>query len=350
MDEREAVHAALSEHIYGPAPPGLAVRIDNRRSFASSAALVEQVLVFCENRAAFHMLVLRPPERENAPLILVQVYCGLRAAFAGRPQHIARPLGHYPWTCRCGCFDPAARLIFGRFINAPPAAQILRRGFGLALLYGGDVVADHAQHGRPALARLGAAGAISAWAWAYSRALDALAELGGVDVARVAVWGQSRQGKAALLASARDRRFAATIALQSGRGGDALTAHRRGESVRHITTIYPHWFAPRFAYYHRRDPPVDQDGLLGLIAPRPLLLGHAKQDRWADPEGAELALKRAHSSLAEPPQYWRYYIRPGWHGITDVDWGESLDFLTEVFAVEPRKSRELGGLAARVTQ
>jgi hypothetical protein len=98
--------------------------------------------------------------------------------------------------------------------------------------------------------------------------------------------------------------------------------------VASITSTYPHWFSPRFRSYATRDPPVDQHQLLALIAPRPLLLGHARRDGWADPVGALAALRGAEPAFdllgAPRPQF---FVRNGGHGVNDADWRATLDFL-----------------------
>jgi dienelactone hydrolase len=96
---------------------------------------------------------------------------------------------------------------------------------------------------QPAVPAAERGGAVAAWAWGYSRVLEALEQEPGVDPARTAVWGHSRNGKAALLAAAFDPRIDLVIAHQSGRGGAALSRSARGESVAEITAAFPHWFA-----------------------------------------------------------------------------------------------------------
>ena len=70
-------------------------------------------------------------------------------------------------------------------------------------------------------------GTLVAWAWGASRVLDALEYLnendpalqGRLDLSRVAVTGQSRLGKASLVAGLMDERFGVTAPQESGSGG-----------------------------------------------------------------------------------------------------------------------------------
>lgn len=333
LERREEILAAFAEHVYGPPPADIAPVVVSREAIpperAGGVAGVEQWRIELGAAGAFHLVLVLPPGRGPAPIIVMQNFCGNRAAFPGRPEAIAEPLQYYPWICKEAAFDPALRFTFGEHIAIPPYDLIAARGYALALVYGGDVVPDATSHARRALATFAPdAGALSAWAWVHSRTLDVLLEDPRIDPTRTIVWGQSRQGKAALLAAARDERFAAVVALQSGRGGDALTAHRSGKSVWAVMQQFPYWFTRRFADYMRADPPVDQHELLALIAPRALLIGHARRDAWADPVGARMAVEGAKPAFerlhAPAPEF---FMRRGHHGIERVDWERTLDFL-----------------------
>lgn len=332
QDQRQRIVAALQAEIYGPLPAEVRARAVRRISIAAGdaggVAGVEQIEVEVGDGVQFNLVLVMPPGDGPAPVIVMQNFCGNQAAFPARPHAIAAPRNQYPIPCRHSAFDPLHQAAFGRWMLGPPFARIAERGYALALFYGGDVVPDHAPDAPDALRVLDADGAIAAWTWTHARVVDVIEDDPRFDHERIVAWGQSRFGKVALLAGALDPRIDAVIALQSGRGGDALTAHRAGESVAAITRIYPHWFSPRYRNYARRDPPVDQHQLLALIAPRPLLIGHAERDAWADPQGAYMALAGARPAfdlLEAPPP--RFALRGGTHGINDADWQVTFDFL-----------------------
>lgn len=207
-----------------------------------------------------------------------------------------------------------------------PRERVTERGYGLASAVYTDIRPD-ADDGRPRAEDEW--GAIGQWAWALSRLLDRLAADPRVDASRVVAIGHSRLGKVALWAAAQDERFAMAISNNSGCGGAALSRRDVGESVEAITRTFPHWFCPRFSGYAGREAelPVDQHELIAAIAPRPVVVGSAAEDTWADPEGerlgAELAAPVFRLLDAEPPAY---HLREGGHALRVDDWERYLDF------------------------
>jgi dienelactone hydrolase len=330
-NERAALREAFERDVYGAMPRAIEAVVTDKEEIPADRAggipRVEQWAVRVGDAGHFNIAIARPEGDAPAPVILVLDFCGNQAAFPNRPSAIRGPVGYIQWFCRADALDPVVERVFGRYVNGPPFAAISARGYAVALVYPGDIVPDREAEARAALARFAPqdTGALMAWAWTASRAYDVLAADPRFDAHHIAVWGQSRQGKAALIAGAFDDRFAAIVALQTGRGGDAPTHAFMGESVEQMTRAFPHWFAPRFA---NATPSVEQHQLLALIAPRPLLIGHSNRDGWSDPIGAR-AVREAAAPVFETlgGAAPTHFIRAGGHGIHARDWDETLNFL-----------------------
>jgi hypothetical protein len=187
--------------------------------------------------------------------------------------------------------------------------QVLARGWGCATLIPTTVQADNGA-GLPTgiigLCNKGKPrqpddwGALRAWAWGASRALDYLETDKSVDAKHVGIEGHSRYGKAALVAMAYDPRFAIAYVSSSGEGGAKL--HRRdwGEIVENLAGSGEyHWMAGNFIKYGGplkwNDLPVDSHELIALCAPRPVFIGAGSTngDAWVDAKGSYLAAAAA---------------------------------------------------------
>ena len=228
-----------------------------------------------------------------------------------------------------------------------PLREILERGYAVATYCCEDVVPDADGYaGVRSLYEGYTWGALAAWGWGLSRALDYLETDADVDASLVAVFGHSRMGKAAVWAGARDTRFAMVVSNASGCGGAALSRRRYGETVRRINTHFPYWFCESFHKYGDNEDmlPFDQHELLALIAPRPLYVESGSEDRWSDPKGEFLGLVNAspvyqlYGYEGFAPSEWPavehpvtkgrtgYHIRNGRHEILLYDWLQYLAF------------------------
>ena len=85
-------------------------------------------------------------------------------------------------------------------------------------------------------------GALSAWSWGLSRAMDYFETDKSVDAHQMGVEGHSRYGKAALLAAALDPRWAIVFPSCSGEGGAKPSRRYFGETLDNVATS--HWIAP----------------------------------------------------------------------------------------------------------
>ena len=192
--------------------------------------------------------------------------------------------------------------------------QVLAKGWGYAILIPTSIQADNGEgltQGIIGLANKGQPrkiddwGALRAWAWGASRALDYFERDKSVDAKHVAIEGLSRYGKAALVAMAYDSRFAVGFIGSSGEGGAKILRRKFGEQVENIAaTGEYHWMAGNFIKYAGPltpdDLPVDAHELIALCAPRPVFIsaGSPKvEGGWVDARGMFLA------ALAAGPVY-----------------------------------------------
>ncbi|HET7104517.1 MAG TPA: hypothetical protein VFI20_10570, partial [Terracidiphilus sp.] len=183
--------------------------------------------------------------------------------------------------------------------------RVLARGWGYAEYIPTSVQADSgggltsgiiglANKGRPR--KLDDWGALRAWAWGASRALDYFETDKDVDAKQVGIEGHSRYGKASLVAMAYDKRFAIGYISSSGEAGAKLYRHIFGEQIGNIAgTQEFHWMAGNFMRYdgplNAGDLPVDNHELIALCAPRPVFIsgGATDGDGWVDAKGMFLA-------------------------------------------------------------
>jgi hypothetical protein len=237
----------------------------------------------------------------------------------------------------------------GAQVRRWPLEAILKRGYAVATACYAEIEPDDWQSAQASLLHgtkpSDACGAIGAWAFGLSRALDYLEKEPAIDAKRVALTGHSRLGKTSLWAGAQDERFALVISSCSGEGGAALARRKLGERITDSVRRNSFWYCPRYRDYADREEnlPVDSHFLISLIAPRPVYVSSATEDTGADPEGEFLGAKNAESVYAlfgrkglgsakmPPPdtsigESIGYHVRTGAHDILPADWAHHLDF------------------------
>jgi hypothetical protein len=245
----------------------------------------------------------------------------------------------------------------GKQTNVWCIEQSIDRGYAVASVFCNDVEPDdrNATNGVRELIfkQTGstACGTIGAWAWGLQRVVDYLITDKDIDKHKIAITGHSRLGKAAIVAAAFDDRIAMALPLQSGTGGAAPSrGNKDSESVTRINTTFPHWFDAEFKGFNDQPErlPFDQNVVIALCAPRPVLLGCATEDLWANPTGQFEMLKAAGKvyrlagtdglAATTMPAVSQavestlgYFIRPGKHSMTPVDWQVFLDYADKHF-------------------
>ena len=182
-----------------------------------------------------------------------------------------------------------------------------------------------------------------AWAWGGMRVRDLLATLPEIAQDKVAVAGQSRMGKNALVIGVNDPRFALVCANCGGT-----------KWLRHLPNLkFPAWFSKKMGAWAQNGatglsaaelekraaklppPPFEQDAYLGLVAPRALMVSASDVDRYAPPEESRAVYEAAKTRFDACGGKIAWHLKKGPHSITAEDWAAFLGFADEVFGVTP---------------
>ena len=238
-----------------------------------------------------------------------------------------------------------------------PAEELIDSGWGLVQLFYEDVTSDEnfdapgqnaaeviLKDSRPETR----CGKLRIWAWAVSRALDALQQVPEYSGKAVAA-GHSRLGKTALLAAALDDRFSGAVSNDSGCAGAALFRGKTdaSEDIEKITRRFPYWFIPSFSAFAGRENELifDQHFLLAAAAKKKkILVNSAFGDEWAAPAAEYAAVCAAaremdpdFPDLPFPDQPARifgsvfgYSVRNGLHSFAREDWHAALEFFRDL--------------------
>ena len=217
---------------------------------------------------------------------------------------------------RYPAYNPITRLAGPNFFapapsgDSPPTEQLLAAGWGYCVLEPNSVQADNGSgltRGIIGLVNKGQPrkpddwGALRAWGWGASRALDYLETDTLVDAKKVGIEGVSRYGKAALVTMAFDQRFGIGLIGSSGKGGTTLQRRFFGEAVESLAGSGGyHWLAGNYIRYAAAesssgtktgcDLPVDSHELIALCAPRPVFVSYGIPEKgdakWLDQAGS----------------------------------------------------------------
>ena len=365
-NERAPELKALFQHYeYGmlPAPVKMEGTLDreDKAALGGKATLREITLALDQPAGAkIHLLLMLPNARQR----LTAVFLGLN--FHGNQALLTDPLVRIPEGLKPKSGETLEQSR-GTEVDTWALDQSIERGYAVATFWNGDVVPDDKAEAEAVLAKLRPEGhaerqaddcaTIAAWAWCLQRAVDYLETVPELDARRIALVGHSRNGKTAILAGAFDDRVALIVPSQAGCGGTApcrvskeLSEPQENgrsivETVQRINTSFPHWFCGNFKAFNQEPGrlPFDQDCLIALCAPRPVLLSCATEDRWANPPGQFAMLRAADpvyrllsgegiDATAMPEEgkliatRLGYYIRPGKHSMTRGDWKVWLDY------------------------
>ena len=182
--------------------------------------------------------------------------------------------------------------------------------------------------------------AISAWAWGYMVAMDAMEQIPHVDTQNVGITGHSRGGKTVLLAAAADTRFKVVCPNNSGCHG-ANSYRLKEESVKYrpfrteeLSDMFKnlsHWMGEGLREYIGRENelPYDMHFFGALVAPRYYVQFEGMQDYWINPKGAWMnfcGVKEAYRYLGCEDNCGAWF-RPGIHRHKLPDFTEFLEFM-----------------------
>ncbi len=241
---------------------------------------------------------------------------------------LLHPEGKGPWPT---VID--GDLSFPEYFTKDLVNVMLSKGYAAALFDRTEIVPDIREAGRSSGLYLSYPdrdfGAIGAWAWGYSRVLDALLKLGLADETCIIFTGHSRGGKTAMLAGVTDER--ATIVNPNETCAGSCSCYRlfmeaetedgnvaRSERLSDLMRNFPFWMGQGLHEY-ADDPrrlPFDCHELKALVAPRVLFVSEAASDIWASPVGSWMTTEAAAEVYrflgAQDSLFW--YFRNGYHG------------------------------------
>ena len=281
----------------------------------------------------FYLFIPNGAEKKPAPVILTVVNRSLSDA------------------------DPSRKILSAFW----PAEMMVAHGYAAAVIITHEIAPDYIDNFTTRFHRLfpefvfnrpaDAYGAITAWAWGMSRAIDYLVTDPLINGKEIIIAGHSRGGKTSLWCGAQDERVSMVISSCSGCTGTAITRGKIGEHVKEITSSFPFWFCANYKKYIDNEDamPFDQHFLLALVAPRLLYISNKTFDSWCDPRAEFESLREASKvyKLYDPhidigtflpgPEEetisgkLAYHLRSGAHNMDEYDWERYLRFADKHF-------------------
>ena len=374
---RPEIVRLFEENVFGRTPDNARVRLRahvveiDRHALAGRAVRKQIDLYFtpdADRGAKMRLLLYLPAHAGKPSAVVLGLNFGGNQTVLDDPGILPTPV----WTKPKGAIKLEHNLpdekTRGTQTQEWQVEKVIDRGYGLATVYYGDLEPDFKDASQYSVRQLfldpgqaasaaDAWGAIGAWAWGLSRAVDYLASDRDVDAKRIVVTGHSRLGKVADWAAAQDLRIAAVLSTESGKGGQSLSRRQIGETLEHLEHSFPYWFCANYAKWvgHDQEIPADGNLLLSLVAPRPLYVASAAGDEWSDPRGEFLSALSASSvykllgasglvdstmPLVDQPLLEgnvAYHIRSGKHDVNQFDWEQYLNFLDLQFGKQVRQ-------------
>ncbi len=308
-----------------------------------------------ESEFILNIVGLFPKSDAALPMVVASNFCPHHVRYPGYDIPVPE---HFSEMCESeGVLSDLMGNVFGEFLTSYPEDQFIENEVILANVFLAEGVADDPIHYEVGLQQVAditntnVDGVLAAWAWTFGEVTRVFEADDRVDPSRTAVYGHSRDGKAALLAGAFNQNIDLVLSHQSGKGGAAPWQRKVGESVEAVTDTYGFWFTPDFVQFAGNDTAisVDQHALIAAVAPRPVLLSVAWMDKWGDPAGTRVSAQNATPvyelygargisngvlSDFDPELELSYFIRPWTHGVRASDWDAFFMFMNEHFAEE----------------
>jgi len=338
---REEILSWFEKNVYGAIPPKPAelsfVLAEKGEAFGGLAERRQYVVRARDAKGAhaFDVLVYLPRGAErSAPAFVYPNFSGNHSITPDESVKIDDG-----WVCG------GKRRARGERVDRIPVRRILERGFALATFNYNAVYPDYAPEKKDAASDSVYAIfpeaklkkpllAHPAWSWGAMRVRDLLETLPEIDQTRVAIVGQSRMGKNAIVTGVNDDRFALVVANCGGT-----------KPLKYLPNLRcPFWFADGLKRYARNgetgqdpatlaaaaakfpDPPFDQWDYMALIAPRAFYVGAASADRWAPPDVSRACVMKAEPAFEACGRTIGFHVKEGPHSITHADWEKFIDF------------------------